>query len=115
MKIAFAFCILFLSLTMHAQEALTGIWNMGEDNTKVEITKSNGIYEGRIASSDNANAKIGNLILKDVKLVNGKWKGKLYAPKKKEWFDAVLKVEGKKLLVTVKAGMMSKRLTWKKA
>lgn len=114
MKITFAFCILFLSLTMHAQESLTGTWNMGEDDTKIEIKKGDGVYEGRIASSDNANAKIGNLILKDVKSVNGKWKGKLYSPKKKEWFDATLKVAGKKLLVTVKSGLMSKTVEWTK-
>ncbi|NJL77210.1 MAG: hypothetical protein HC892_21525 [Saprospiraceae bacterium] len=114
MKIAFAFCILFLSLTMHAQESLTGVWNMGQDNTKIKITEGKGIYEGRIASSDNADVKIGNLILKEVKLVDGKWKGKMYAPKKQEWFDAILKVEGKQLLVTVKSGWASQTLKWSK-
>lgn len=114
MKILITFCILFSALTMNAQESLAGTWNMGQDDTKIEITKSNGTYEGRIASSDNDNAKIGNLILKDVKSVNGKWKGKLYSPKKQQWFDATLKVEGKKLLVTVKSGVMSKTVEWTK-
>lgn len=114
MKILFTFCILFSALIMNAQASLGGIWNMGQDNTKIEITEANGTYEGRIMASDNANAKIGNLILKDVKSVDGKWKGKLYSPKKKEWFDAVLKVEGKKLLVTVKSGWMSKTVEWTK-
>jgi len=114
MKILITFCILFSALTMNAQESLGGTWNMGQDDTTIEITKNNGIYEGRVASSDNANAKIGNLILKDVKSVSGKWKGKLYSPKKKEWFDATLKVEGKQLLVTVKSGMMSKTVEWTK-
>lgn len=115
MKILFTCCILFSTLLMHAQESsLGGIWDMGQDDTKIEITKNNGIYEGRIASSDNANAKIGNLILKEVKSVSGKWKGKLYSPKKKQWFDAVLNVEGKKLLVTVKSGVMSKTVEWTK-
>ncbi len=87
---------------------------MGRDNTKIKITEDNGTYEGRVVSSDNANAKIGNLILKNVKSVGGEWKGKLYGPKKKEWFDAVLKVEGKQLLVTVKSGWMSKTVEWTK-
>lgn len=87
---------------------------MGQDNTKIEIIKDNGIYGGRIISSDNPNAEIGNLILKDVKSVDGKWKGKLYAPKKKEWFDAVLKAEGKQLLITVKSGWASKTVEWSK-
>lgn len=113
MKILFAVCILFSTLTTNAQ-SIAGIWNMGQDNTKIEITEGNGVYEGRVASSDNANAKIGSLILKDVKSVDGKWKGKLYAPKKKEWFDTTLKVAGKKLLVTVKSGLMSKTVEWTK-
>ena len=113
-KLAFTFCILFLAITMHAQASLSGIWNMGQDNTIIEITEVNGTYEGRIKSSENANAKIGNLILKDVKSIAGKWNGKLYSPKKKEWFDAVLKAEGKQLLVTIKSGRMNKTLEWAK-
>ncbi|MDX2245158.1 MAG: hypothetical protein SF052_00165 [Bacteroidia bacterium] len=114
MKVLITCCILFSTLVMHAQVPLTGIWDMGQDNTKIEITENNGIYQGRIVSSDNTNAKIGNLILKEVKSVGGKWKGKLYSPKKKEWFDAVLEVKGGKLMVTVKSGWMSKVLTWSK-
>ena len=90
MKILFTCCILFSTLLMHAQESsLGGIWDMGQDDTKI-------------------------VILKEVKSVSGKWKGRLYSPKKKEWFDAVLKVEGKKLLVTVKSGVMSKTVEWTK-
>lgn len=114
MKAILTLCIMFSALAMHAQASITGTWDMGQDNTKIEIKGANGVYEGRLASSDNANAKIGNLILKEVKSVDGIWKGKLYSPKKKEWFDAVLKAEGKKLLVTLKSGWMSKTLEWAK-
>ncbi len=107
--------IVFNTLTLNTQDSLIGVWNIGQDNTKVEITNHNGIYEGRIISSDNTKAKAGGLILKEVKSVNGKWQGKLYSPKKKEWFDAVLKVEGKKMLVTVKSGVASKTVEWIKA
>lgn len=114
MKILFTCCILFSALTMNAQTSLKGIWDMGQDNTKIEITENNGTYQGSIVSSDNPNAKIGNVILKEVKSVSGNWKGKLYSPKKDEWFDADLKVEGKQLLVTVKAGWKSKTVQWTK-
>jgi len=114
MKILFTICILFSTLIMNAQTSLSGIWNMGQDNTKIEITGSNGVYQGKIASSDNANAKIGSLILKDVKLVNGIWEGSLYSPQNRKWFDAVLKVEGRQLLVTVRSGWRSKTLKWSK-
>lgn len=99
---------------MNAQSSISGIWNTGQDNTKIEIESENGIYDGKIISSDNSNAKKGTLILKDVKSVSGKWKGKMYSPKKKEWFDAVLKVEGSQLLVTVKSGWVSKTVKWTK-
>ena len=114
MKAILTLCILFFSLTMHAQTPITGIWDMGQDNTKIEIKVNNGIYEGRLASSDNPKAKIGNLILKDVKSVGGTWKGKLYSVKKKKWFDAVLKTEGNQLFVTVNSGWSSKTLKWSK-
>lgn len=113
-KLAFTFGILCFALSIHAQTSLTGVWNMGQDNTKIDITKGNETYEGKILSSDNANVKSGKVVLKDVKSVNGKWQGKLYSPKKNEWFNAVLKVEGNKLLVTVKSGWASKTVEWTK-
>ncbi len=113
-KLAFTCCILFLAISMQAQTSLEGIWNTGEDNTKIEITEENEVYGGKIVSSDNAKAKIGNQLLKDVKFVDGEWKGKLYGVKKGKWFDAVLKEEGEQLLITVKGGIASKTLEWKK-
>lgn len=112
MKIVFTFYILFFVLTMHSKASIIGIWNMGQDNTKIEITEDNGSYVGKIVSSDNANAKIGNIILKDVKSVGGKWKGKMYSPKRNEWYDAVITLEGKQLLLTVGSGFKSKTLKW---
>ena len=114
MKAILTVCILLLTLTVQAQTSITGIWDMGQENTKIEIKGSNGVYEGRLASSDNTKAKIGNLILKEVKSVGGTWKGKLYSVKKNEWFDAVLNVEGNRLLVTVYSGRRSKTLKWSK-
>ena len=114
MKAVITLCILFSALSIHAQTSISGIWNTGQDNTKIEIKGDNGVYEGRLISSDNANAKIGKLILKDVKSVSGTWKGKLYSVKKNKWFDAVLKAEGNHLLVTVSSGWNSKTLKWSK-
>lgn len=100
---------------MTAQQSIVGIWNTGKDNTMVEIKSENGLYSGKIVSSDNVNAKKGTLLLKDVKSVNGKWRGKMYAPKKQEWFDTVIELKGDKLLLTVKSGMMSKTVEWTKS
>ena len=114
MKIVFTFSMLFFALTMYAQQSLVGTWNMGKDNTKIEITEENGVYGGKIVSSDNDQAKIGSQLLKDIKLVGGAWKGKMFSPKKNKWYNAVLEEKGDQLLVTIKAGMMSKSLNWMK-
>ena len=112
-QIAIIFSILFSFTTMNAQ-SLAGVWNTGDENTKIEITEDDGIVKGKILSSDNAEAKIGNQILKDFKFNKGEWKGKLYAAKKGEWYDAVLKENGGQLDITVKVGWMSKTVHWKK-
>ena len=114
MRILLMLCILLSSLTMDAQQSLAGIWNTGNDNTKIEITAVNDVYEGKIVSSDNAKAKIGKLLLKEVQLVDGEWKGKLFAAKRGKWMDAVLKEKNNQLQVTVKAGWRSKTLEWRK-
>ena len=111
-KLSVLICLLFSTLAMNAQQTITGIWNTGKENTNVEITEVNSVCEGVIVSSDNTKAKIGKQLLKDIKLVDGEWKGKLFAAKKGEWMDAVLEEKGNKLLITVKAGWKSKTLEW---
>lgn len=113
MRVLIAICILFSAVTMNAQQSIAGVWNTGNENTKIEITETNGVYNGKIISSDNANAKVGKLLLKDIKSVGGEWKGKLYSPQKDKWYNAVLEEKGEQLLVTVKAGLMSKTIEWK--
>jgi len=112
-KLSILILVLFTTISMNAQ-SLVGVWNTGEDNTKIEITEDKGVANGKILSSDNVKAKIGNQILKDFKSSNGAWKGKLYAAKKGEWYDAVLKENGSQLDITIKVGWMTKNITWKK-
>lgn len=113
-QIAIIFSVLFSITKINAQKSITGIWNAREDNTKIEITEDNGVFSGKILSSDNPKAKIGKQLIKDVKPSNGKYKGKLYAAKKGKWYDAVLKESGDQLDITIKVGWMSKTLIWKK-
>ena len=112
-KLQILILVLFTTISMNAQ-SLAGVWNTGEDNTKIEITDDNGVFSGKILSSDNAKAKIGNQILKDIKFSNGEYKAKLYAAKKGEWYDAVLKENGNQLDITIQVGWMSKTIEWKK-
>jgi len=114
MKIlTFLILALFSTLSMNAQ-LIADVWNTGEDNTKVELTENDGIVTGIILSSDNSEAKIGNQILKDFKMSNGEWKGKIYAAKRGEWYDATIKENGDQLDITIKVGWASKTVTWKK-
>ncbi|MEL6655311.1 MAG: hypothetical protein AAFP77_13780 [Bacteroidota bacterium] len=113
MKITFLMSCFFLStLILSAQQSIAGVWNTGNDNTKIEIAEVDGIYEGKILSSDNDKAPIGKRLLKDVQLVDGEWKGKLYAAKREEWMDAVLEAIGDQLAITVKAGWVSRTVEW---
>ena len=79
-----------LSISTYAQSNtnLVGEWILGKQNTVVKIEQQEGVYLGKIISSDNPKVKIGKLMVKDVKEKKGKWKGKIYAPKRKEWYDA---------------------------
>ena len=101
-----------LSLVSYSQSDLTGEWIMGEKNTVVKIELDNDSYSGTIVSSDNPDVEIGKLILKEITNKKDKWKGKLYAAKKKKWMDAEFTVDKNILKVKVKSGFMSKTLEW---
>ncbi len=107
--------ILMLSTTniaLFAQKNLDGKWHTGNQNTIVEIQKNNDIFEGKIYSSDNPNAKLGSLILKDIKWEKGKYEGKIFAPERGEWYQAQLTPEGHKLNISIKVGFFSKTVEW---
>lgn len=103
--------ILF-SFSMNAQKSIQGTWNTGQDNTLIEIEEVNGVCNGTLVSTDKPGAKIGAIVVKEVKPSGSKWKGKVYSPKKKDWFDADLEAKGDKLTVTIKSGFMSKTVDW---
>lgn len=106
--------IAFSAVTMNAQ-SIEGAWNTGKENTVIVIKKVGSSYVGTTLSSDNAQVKKGKKLIKDVKASGKVWKGKLYAPKKKKWMDATFAPKGDKLKITIKSGMMSKTIEWKKA
>lgn len=115
MKILFTIGLMTFSVIMSAQETLAGSWNTGKDNTIVEVAETEGVYAGKILSSDSKSAKIGNTILKEIVAAGDIWKGKMYSPKKDDWFDAELELKGEELVVTVSNGKRSRTLKWTKA
>ncbi len=106
--------ICFVSINSFAQSDVSGEWIVGEKNTVVKIEHQEGVYTGEIISSDNPNAKIGKLMVKDLKENQGKWKGKVYSPKRKEWYDAEFEVKGNILEINISIGFFSKTVEWKR-
>jgi len=101
-----------IAMNSYAQTDISGDWNLGEKNTIVTIEQEAGI--GKLTSSDNPKAKIGKLMAKDLKKKKGKWVGKVYSPKRKEWYDAEFTNKGNKLIVEVSVGFFSKTIEWVK-
>jgi len=102
------------SISIFGQSNLNGTWGTGEDNTKIEISESDGKVTGKIKSSDNPKATIGNTMLKDLKKSDSSWKGKIYAAKRQEWHDAVLTQKGNILEIKISVGFFSKTVEWKR-
>lgn len=112
MTIALAIAMTF---SLSAQSDLTGIWNAGQGNTKIELQQNDdGLIEGKVISSDNPKAKIGKVFLKDIKRKDGEWTGKMYVAKKQKWYDATFERQQDKLEVTLSVGFFSKTLEWKR-
>ncbi|MBT3302314.1 MAG: DUF2147 domain-containing protein [Bacteroidetes bacterium] len=112
---------IFIMLTINlftinsfAQSDLAGAWMVGGQNTIVKIEQQNDIYSGRIISSDNPKVKIGRLMVKDLKQTKGKWEGKVYSPKQKEWYDAEFTKKENKLNIEISVGFFSKTVEWTK-
>lgn len=101
-----------LSLTAFGQKTLDGNWVANSDkNTVVKIVQNNEVYSGEISSSDNQKA-VGTLLIKDVKLKNDIYQGRLYSPKRKEWYDAEFEVKGNTLEINISVGFFSKTAEW---
>jgi uncharacterized protein (DUF2147 family) len=95
-----------------SQSDIAGEYVVGEQNTIVKIEPQEDVFSGKITSSDNPKAKIGNLMVKELKQTKGKWKGKVYSPKRKEWFDAEFIPKKNTLDVKIEVGFFSKTMEW---
>lgn len=106
--------IALFSVTNYAQSKtdLVGEWVVGKQNTVVKIELQDDAYCGAIMSSDNPKVEIGKLMVKDLKEKKGKWKGKVYAPQRNEWYDAEFIPKENTLDVKIKVGFMSRTMEW---
>lgn len=113
-KIAALFVLLFVAISMNAQ-SIEGLWNTGKENTIINIKKVNRNYEGIIHDSDNPNAQIGKVLIKDIVKSGDSYTGKIYVIDKREWYNAEFEPKNEKLGITVSSGFGKKKIEWKKA
>ena len=111
---AVLFMLLFGAISLNAQ-SIEGFWNTGKENTIINIKKVNSNYEGTIYDSDNSNAQIGKVLVKDIVKNGDTYKGKLFVIDKGEWYNAEFEPKNEKLVITVSSGFGKKEIEWKKA
>lgn len=114
MKHLILFVFLSFSLCAFSQSNLKGIWITSKGSTKIEIQQSNKDWVGKIKSSDNPKVELGKVILKDLKKKGNKLYGKLYSPKKKEWYDAEITDKNDFLEFKITVGFFSKTIKWER-
>ncbi len=116
MRNIFLTTVLFIStITLHAQTAIEGFWvTVDKNNTVIEVLKQNKKYQGVRRSTANKSYKIGELILKEITQKGNKWKGKIYAPSRKKWYDVELTPVNDLLKLKIKVSIFSKTITWKR-
>jgi uncharacterized protein (DUF2147 family) len=114
MKYLYIGILLLMSGSVSAQEAIQGLWHTGIENTKTEILQNNGEWVGKIKSSDNEQATIGKVILKDLKKQNEKWIGKLFVAKRQKWYDVEITPNKTKLDLIISTGILKKMVQWSK-
>lgn len=114
MKIVSLILITLCSTSVFAQSELEGIWDTGQEHTKIEISEHNGRLEGVIRSSDNEKAKIGKVILKDLGQQDTQWTGQIWAARRQKWFDVVITPSEDILELEIDARIRRKTVEWKR-
>ena len=128
---------LFAGIMLYAQsDILPGIWVTEGSRSKVEIFRTGNSYAAKIiwlaeekntdgqSKTDKKNPDpalrsrpiIGLVILSDLKLENGIWKGsKIYSPERGEYIDCSLQLQdGYTLRITATKGFFSTTKYWRK-
>ena len=122
-KSKITFLILFIMMmtkSLFAQtgsgpDAILGNFKSPDGDRTMEIYKDKEEYFGKLTSFSGTDGtlKIGTVLLKNFSYTKGKWEGKVFIPAKNTDFDATLVLEDhNKLVIKVKAGIMSKSKTW---
>lgn len=98
-----------------AQQSLEGLWKTGKEETIIEISFSSEQLIGKIKSSNNEEAEMGKIILKALRSEGNKWVGKIYAVKRKKWYNVEIISKEEVLELKISFGLMTRSLQWKKS
>ena len=109
------FLLMFSIVYTSAQQSLEGLWKTGKEETIIEISFSNEQLIGKIKFSNNKEVDVGKIILKDLRSEENKWVGKIYAIKRKEWYNVEIISKEEVLELKISSGLISKSLQWKKS
>ena len=104
------FLVALFAIPLIGQESIVGIWDLGKENTHMEIYRSGEIWEGKAISSDNEKMKVGTLMLRNLVYQDGVWKGEFYIPKMKSWAKVTLTMEGENIRMTIRKSLMKKKI-----
>jgi len=126
-------CLLLLSSFNDPQEALVGTWLTEDQKSKVEIYQKGDEYFGKIVWLAKGTDRKGNPVvdkknpekslrkrpilgiemIQNLQYRNGKWVGKLYAPKSGRTVDATIELVGQNnLKLVVSYYSFSKTQNW---
>lgn len=109
--ISYSFILAFFVSTKPS--SIEGVWNTNKDKTKIEIKSSPNGFEGRIIESQNKNAPIGKLIVRDIKPINKQsFSGQLYSFKYNRWVNATFNRKNNQLFIHISTSFRSINLNW---
>lgn len=132
-KVIVTIFLVIAAFQAHAQESIEGIWLTEEGNSKIEIYQKGDNCFGKVVWLEQPTDQNGNPVtdrnnpnkdlrnrqvlgidmLKDLQLRNGKWYGKIYAPKRGLELDVELVGLGKeKLELNVSYRGFTRKQTW---
>jgi uncharacterized protein (DUF2147 family) len=109
------FLLMFSIVYSSAQQSLEGLWKTGKEETIIEISFSSEQLIGKIKSSNNEEAEMGKIILKALRSEGNKWVGKIYAVKRKKWYNVEIISKEEVLELKISFGLMTRSLQWKKS
>ena len=108
--LALTFTFLFLSVSIgFAQSAnydFSGSWKT-DQGPLVQITKTDDTFKG-------VNVEHDKTVLENLKYKKSKWTGTLIKPEDGSKYSCTVTIDGDKMKLTVKKGLMSKTLVWTK-